>query len=64
MKVAQAATAATDAMVTAVPLCVCFWLYRHPVQYIIGEWDFRTLTLDLKPPSLIPRSETEVCAYG
>ena len=33
---------------------------RMPVQYIIGEWDFRHLTLTLRPPILIPRPETEV----
>lgn len=31
-----------------------------PVQYILGEWDFRNLTLTLRPPVLIPRPETEV----
>ena len=31
-----------------------------PVQYVIGEWDFRDLTLDLRPPVFIPRPETEV----
>ena len=34
---------------------------RVPVQYIVGEWDFRNLTLSLRPPVLIPRPETEVC---
>ncbi len=34
--------------------------YRVPVQYIIGEWDFRTVNLKLQPPVLIPRPETEV----
>ena len=32
---------------------------REPVQYIIGEWDFRDLTLAVRPPCLIPRAETE-----
>lgn len=31
-----------------------------PVQYIIGEWDFRELTLMLEPPIFIPRPETEI----
>lgn len=31
-----------------------------PVQYIIGEWDFRDLTLKLVPPVFIPRPETEI----
>lgn len=34
---------------------------RVPVQYIIGEWDFRYLTLKMMPPVFIPRPETEVC---
>ncbi|MBN3292243.1 HEMK1 methyltransferase, partial [Polypterus senegalus] len=32
---------------------------RMPVQYVIGEWDFRHLTLKMKPPVFIPRPETE-----
>lgn len=31
-----------------------------PVQYVIEEWDFRDLTLKMKPPVFIPRPETEV----
>ncbi|XP_039627209.1 MTRF1L release factor glutamine methyltransferase isoform X1 [Polypterus senegalus] len=34
-------------------------LQRMPVQYVIGEWDFRHLTLKMKPPVFIPRPETE-----
>lgn len=34
-------------------------LKRVPLQYIIGEWDFRDITLKLQPPVLIPRPETE-----
>ncbi|XP_026476656.1 hemK methyltransferase family member 1-like [Ctenocephalides felis] len=30
-----------------------------PVQYIIGEWDFKDLTLKVVPPVFIPRPETE-----
>lgn len=30
------------------------------MQYILGEWDFRQLTLKLKPPVFIPRPETEM----
>lgn len=32
---------------------------RMPIQYIIGEWDFRDLTLSMTPPVFIPRPETE-----
>lgn len=34
--------------------------FRCPVQYIVGNWDFRHLTLTVRPPVLIPRPETEV----
>uniref|UniRef100_A0A672GLT2 peptide chain release factor N(5)-glutamine methyltransferase n=1 Tax=Salarias fasciatus TaxID=181472 RepID=A0A672GLT2_SALFA len=34
-------------------------LSRVPVQYVIEEWDFRDLTLKMKPPVFIPRPETE-----
>ncbi|XP_012534308.1 MTRF1L release factor glutamine methyltransferase [Monomorium pharaonis] len=40
-------------------LCQCR-LCRMPVQYIIGEWDFRDITLKLEPPIFIPRPETEI----
>lgn len=30
-----------------------------PLQYVIGEWDFRQLTLDMRTPVFIPRPETE-----
>ena len=31
----------------------------EPVQYVLGEWDFRTLTLSCDRRALIPRPETE-----
>ena len=31
----------------------------EPVQYVLGEWDFRTLTLACDRRALIPRPETE-----
>lgn len=31
----------------------------EPIQYVIGEWDFRTLTLKCDKRALIPRPETE-----
>ena len=34
-------------------------LSRMPVQYIVGDWDFRQLTLQMRPPVFIPRPETE-----
>ncbi|KAL7301846.1 hypothetical protein TKK_0005453 [Trichogramma kaykai] len=39
-------------------LCLCR-LSSMPVQYIVGEWDFRNITLKLEPPIFIPRVETE-----
>ena len=31
----------------------------EPLQYVLGEWDFRTLTLKCDRRALIPRPETE-----
>ena len=31
----------------------------EPVQYVLGEWDFRRLTLKCDRRALIPRPETE-----
>ena len=30
-------------------------LTREPVQYIVGEWAFHDVELELEPPTLIPR---------
>lgn len=36
----------------------------EPLQYILEEWDFCNLVLNLRPPVLIPRPETEVtCGF-
>ncbi|XP_017756677.1 PREDICTED: hemK methyltransferase family member 1 [Eufriesea mexicana] len=43
-------------------LCECR-LSRMPVQYIIGEWDFRDITLKVVPPVFIPRPETEMLVH-
>jgi len=32
----------------------------EPVQYVLGQWDFRTLTLKVDRRALIPRPETEL----
>lgn len=40
-----------------------FFISRMPVQYVIEEWDFRDLVLQMKPPVLIPRPETEVTCH-
>jgi release factor glutamine methyltransferase len=34
----------------------------EPVAYILGEWEFYGLSLDISPDVLIPRSDTEVLA--
>lgn len=33
--------------------------HRLPVQYILGKWDFRGVSLRMCPPVFIPRPETE-----
>jgi len=33
---------------------------REPLQYVLGEWAFRRLTLNVDPRALIPRPETEM----
>ncbi len=37
-------------------------LAGEPVAYLVGEWEFYGLTLDLSPEVLIPRIDTEVLA--
>ena len=34
-------------------------LARMPIQYLVGNWDFHGITLDVRPPVFIPRPETE-----
>jgi release factor glutamine methyltransferase len=33
---------------------------REPLQYVLGEWGFRRLVLNVDPRALVPRPETEV----
>ncbi len=40
-------------------LCFLRAVQNVPVQYLVGEWDFYGLSLEMKPPTLIPRPETE-----
>ena len=37
-------------------------LAGEPVAYLIGEWEFYGLPLDISPAVLIPRPDTEVLA--
>lgn len=37
-------------------------LAGEPVAYLVGEWDFYGLTLDISPDVLVPRDDTEVLA--
>lgn len=37
---------------------------REPLQYVLGEWGFRRLTLKVDARALIPRPETEVVVEG
>lgn len=39
-------------------LCECR-MARMPIQYIVGEWEFRDFVLKMLPPVFIPRPETE-----
>lgn len=34
-------------------------LHSEPVAYILGEWEFFSIPLAIRPPTLIPRPETE-----
>ncbi|CAH1785896.1 unnamed protein product [Owenia fusiformis] len=34
-------------------------LDKEPIQYLLGEWDFCDMTLDVRQPVFIPRPETE-----
>ncbi|CAM9748539.1 unnamed protein product, partial [Scytosiphon promiscuus] len=40
-------------------LCALRAVQHVPVQYLVGEWDFYGLSLEMQPPTLIPRPETE-----
>lgn len=45
-------------MLKAVQLCK-LRANHFPIQYLMEEWPFRYLNLNVRPPVLIPRFETE-----
>jgi len=50
---------ATDRQLEAMRRGMARLVGGEPVQYVLGEWDFRTLTLKCDRRALIPRPETE-----
>lgn len=40
-------------------LVLLFFSSSVPIQYIINEWNFRNLTLKMRPPVFVPWAETE-----
>ncbi|MDC3402407.1 peptide chain release factor N(5)-glutamine methyltransferase [bacterium] len=53
---------ATVRMVAHLDAMVARCRTGEPLQYVLGEWSFRHLTLAVDPRVLIPRPETEVVA--
>jgi len=49
----------TSEQITELDRLVACRMARMPVQYIVGNWDFREITLQVRPPVFIPRPETE-----
>ncbi|KAK7084694.1 HemK methyltransferase member 1 [Halocaridina rubra] len=47
-----------DVLCEAERLLTCR-MTRMPLQYIIGDWDFHSVTIKVRPPVFIPRPETE-----
>ncbi len=50
----------TEAELEAARALVARRARREPIQYVLGEWGFRRLTLAVDARALIPRPETEV----
>ena len=48
-----------DRLVAALRRAVARLAAGEPIQYVLGEWDFRSLTLACDRRALIPRPETE-----
>jgi release factor glutamine methyltransferase len=50
----------TEEQRSALELLVARRERREPLAYVVGEWGFRRLTLQVDPRVLVPRPETEV----
>lgn len=53
---------ATDALLGRLEQLLSRRLAGEPVAYLVGEWEFFGLPLDISPEVLIPRTDTEVLA--
>ena len=53
---------ATERMVSHLDAMVARYRTGEPLQYVLGEWSFRHITLSVDPRVLIPRTETELVA--
>jgi release factor glutamine methyltransferase len=54
--------AATERMVSHLDSMVARYRTGEPLQYVLGEWSFRRITLSIDRRVLIPRPETELVA--
>merc|ERR1719192_933550 len=54
-----ASTGLTESQLASLSRLVQCRLAQVPLQYIIGNWDFRGITVICRPPVFIPRPETE-----
>jgi release factor glutamine methyltransferase len=54
--------AATERMVSHLDTMVARYRTGEPLQYVLGEWSFRHITLSVDRRVLIPRPETELVA--
>lgn len=43
----------------SLPQLIARRLRHEPVAYILGEWEFYSLPIEVRPPILVPRPETE-----
>jgi release factor glutamine methyltransferase len=53
---------ATERMVSHLDMMVARYRTGEPLQYVLGEWSFRHITLSVDRRVLIPRPETELVA--